>query len=447
MKSSEIRETYLAYFEANDHLRLPSASLVPSAHDPSVLLTTAGMQPLKPYFLGVEEPPNRRLTSCQRCFRTTDVEQVGSTARHLTFFEMLGNFSIGDYFKQETLGFGWELSIEGFGLEPEQIWVSVFDGDDELGLGPDDEAIEIWRQLGVPEERIVRLPRSENCWQAGPTGPCGPCSEMYVDRGESFGGPDDLPGDDTERFLEYWNHVFMTYDLHQDGSLTELPQRGIDTGLGLERMAAILQQVPSVYEADVFRPLISLAEELSGRSYGDDAATTRAMRIVADHSRGAAHLIADGVVPSNEDRGYILRRVMRRAIQRGRSLGLEPPFLGRFTQRVIETMSRRLSAPRRSAGDDLPLGRGRGAKLLAHARARHRAAGGADPRRRGVRHLLGRRRRRLPAPRHIRLPLRPDQGAAGREGAVRGRFRVRGADGRAARARPHRSRPRYARPP
>jgi alanyl-tRNA synthetase len=339
MKGDEIREKFLHYFEERGHLRRPSASLVPSVHDPSVLLTTAGMQPLKPYFLGEEEPPSRRLTTCQRCFRTTDIEEVGNTARHLTFFEMLGNFSIGDYFKRESIGFGWELSIEGFGLDPEQIWVSVFAGDDELGLGPDEEAIAIWRELGVPEERIVHLPRSENFWQAGPTGPCGPSSEMYLDRGVQYGGPDDLPGDDTERFLEYWNHVFMSYELHEDGSLTELPSRNIDTGLGLERMAAILQDVPSVYESDLFSPLVGLAEELSGRSYDQDPKTTRAMRIIADHSRGTAHLLADGVVPSNEDRGYILRRIMRRAIQQGRVLELEPPYLGRFAERVIETMA------------------------------------------------------------------------------------------------------------
>jgi alanyl-tRNA synthetase len=338
MRSEEIRETFLRYFEERDHLRRPSASLVPSVHDPSVLLTTAGMQPLKPYFLGEEEPPGPRLTTCQRCFRTTDIEEVGKTARHLTFFEMLGNFSIGDYFKQDAIRFGWELSTDGFGLEPDRIWISVFAGDKELDLGPDEEAIGIWREMGVPEERIVHLPRSENFWQAGPTGPCGPCSEMYLDRGEEFGGRDDLPGDDTERFLEYWNLVFMSYELNEDGSLTDLPSRNIDTGLGLERMAAVQQDVPSVYESDLFRPLVELAEELSERSYGDDAKTTRAMRIMADHSRGMAHLIADGVVPSNEDRGYILRRIMRRAIQQGRVLELEPPYLGIFAERVIESV-------------------------------------------------------------------------------------------------------------
>jgi alanyl-tRNA synthetase len=339
MNSGEIRDTFLRYFEQRDHLRRPSASLVPSLHDPSVLLTTAGMQPLKPYFLGEEEPPSRRLTTCQRCFRTTDIEEVGNTARHLTFFEMLGNFSIGDYFKRDSIRFGWELSTQGFGLDPERIWITVFAGDEELGLGEDEESIGLWREVGVPEERIVGLPRSENFWQAGPAGPCGPSTEMYVDRGEEFGGLDDRPGDDTERFLEYWNHVLMSYELHEDGSLTELPSRNIDTGMGLERMAAIKQEVPSVYETDLFRPLVRLAEELSGRAFDAHPKTTRAMRIMADHSRGMAHLIADGVVPSNEDRGYILRRIMRRAIQQGRVLELETPYLGRFAECVIEEMA------------------------------------------------------------------------------------------------------------
>jgi alanyl-tRNA synthetase len=338
MNSDEIREAYLSYFEGREHLRRPSASLVPSSHDPSVLLNTAGMQPLKPYFLGQEEPPRSRLTTCQRCFRTTDIDEVGNTKRHLTFFEMLGNFSFGDYFKEQAIEFGWDLSRDGFGFEQEQIWVTVFGGDEELGLGPDTEAIEIWRAQGVPEERIVRLPRAENFWQAGPTGPCGPCSEMYLDRGLDFGTADDLPGDDTERFLEYWNHVFMTYELHEDGSLTDLPQTGIDTGLGLERMAAIQQGVDSVFDTDGFTPLIGMAEELSGERYGEAPRTTRAMRILADHSRAMVNLIADGVVPSNEDRGYVLRRIMRRAIQQGRVLGLEPPYLSRFAARVIELM-------------------------------------------------------------------------------------------------------------
>jgi len=338
MKAQEIRDTYLSFFAERGHKIVPSASLVPSSHDPSVLLTTAGMQPFKPYFLGREQPPAPRLADVQKCFRTTDIEEVGNTARHLTFFEMLGNWSFGDYFKAESIPWGWELSTQGFGMDPERIWVTVFGGDEELGLGPDEEAIEIWRGVGVPEERIVRLGREDNFWQGGPTGPCGPCSELYLDRGEAFGGPDDRPGDDSDRFLEFWNHVFMSYDLGEDGSLAELPMRNIDTGMGLDRMAAILQDVPSVYETDHVRPLVDLAEELSGHRYDEGGAVTRAMRIVADHSRGAAFLIADGVVPSNEDRGYILRRIMRRAIQQGNTLGLEAPWLGRFAARTIELM-------------------------------------------------------------------------------------------------------------
>ncbi|MBN9624068.1 MAG: alanine--tRNA ligase [Actinobacteria bacterium] len=338
MKAQQIRDTYLAFFAERGHKIVPSASLVPSVLDPTVLLTTAGMQPFKPYFLGLETPPAPRLADVQKCFRTTDIEEVGNTARHMTFFEMLGNWSFGDYFKAESIPWGWQLATEGFGMDPAKIWVTVFGGDEELGLGPDTEAIEIWEATGVPRERIVELGREDNFWQGGPTGPCGPCSELYLDRGLDFGSEDERPGDEGERFLEFWNHVFMSYDLHDDGTLTELPTKNIDTGMGLDRMAAILQDVASVYDVDHVRPLIDLAEELSGRTYGESEAVTRAMRIVADHSRGAAFLIADGVVPSNEDRGYILRRIMRRAIQQGNTLGLEAPWLGRFAERVIELM-------------------------------------------------------------------------------------------------------------
>src|SRR4051812_37370410 len=343
MDAGEVRERFLSYFEERDHRRMPSASLVPPTYDPSVLLTTAGMQPFKPYFRGEESPPHPRLTSCQKCFRTVDIEVVGTTARHLTFFEMLGNFSLGDYFKQGAVEFALDLSINGFGLDPEQTWVSVFGGDDELGLGPDEDAIECWRSVGVPDERIIQLGREDNFWQAGPTGPCGPCAELYYDRGLDFGGEDDRPGDDTERFLEFWNLVFMQYELRDDGSLPPLPKQNIDTGLGLDRFAAILQDVPSVYETEHFRPVVELGEELSGRGYGQDFATTRALRILCDHGRGMAFLLADGVVPSNEDRGYVLRRIMRRAIQQGRALGIEQPFLVPLAERVTEVM-----------GDDYP---------------------------------------------------------------------------------------------
>ena len=311
---------------------------MPAANDPSALLTVAGMHPLKPYFLGEERPPAPRLTSCQKVFRTVDLDVVGTTARHLTFFEMLGNFSLGDYFKTEAVEFAWELSREGYGFPAERIWITVFEGDDALGLGPDEEAIEAWLAVGVPRERIVACPRSENFWQAGPTGPCGPCSELYLDRGLEFGAADDLPGGENARFLEFWNLVFMQYDQRPPDTLAPLPARNIDTGLGLNRMAAILQDVPSVFETDQFRPLIELGESLSGRRYGNDEAVDRSLRILADHARGMTFLVADGVVPSNTDRGYVLRRVMRRAVQHGRSLGFEPGFLVRYGELVRELM-------------------------------------------------------------------------------------------------------------
>ena len=341
MRAAEIRERFLSFFERNGHLRVPSASLVPSSYDPTVLLTTAGMQPFKPYFRGEEEPPSRRLTSCQKSFRTVDIENVGTTLRHLTFFEMLGNFSVGDYFKKEAIAHALDFSTNqeyGLGLNFDDVWITVFGGDEGLGLGPDDEAIEHWRNIGVPDDRIVLLGPDDNFWQSGPTGPCGPCSELYLDRGPDFGPDTDLPGDDTERYLEFWNLVFMQYELQADGSLPELPTKNIDTGLGVERMASILQDVPSVYEADLFKPLIELGEELSGKKYGDDFATTRALRIIADHGRGGTFLLADGVVPSNEERGYVLRRIMRRAIQQGHVLGITEPFLVRVCARVRDVM-------------------------------------------------------------------------------------------------------------
>ena len=338
MTSDEIRETYLSFFEGKGHKRLPSASLVPASFDASVLLTTAGMHPLKAYFAGLQTPPANRLTSAQKCFRTTDIENVGMTARHLTFFEMLGNFSMGDYFKAGAAEFAWDLSLNGFGFDPEQIWVTIFAGDEELGLGPDEEAIEAWRALGVPDARIVPCPRSENFWQSGPTGPCGPCSELYLDRGVRYGKADDLPGEENERFLEYWNLVFMQLDLQFDGDgkpvLTDLPAKNIDTGLGLNRMALIQQGAETIFETDQFTPLIALGRDLATVSAPED----RPLRILADHARAMTFLIADGVVPSNEDRGYILRRVVRRAIQQGRAIGIDGDFLPKYLDVVIETM-------------------------------------------------------------------------------------------------------------
>src|SRR5436305_3229531 len=337
MTSDEIRETFLRFFEERDHRRLPSASLIPSEHDPSVLFTVAGMHPLKAYFLGQERPPHPRIATCQKTFRTADIDIIGTTTRHLTFFEMLGNFSFGDYFKREAVRYALDLSVDGFGFEVDDIWITVVGVDVGLGVGADEEAIEAWLEVGVPRERIVELPRAENFWQMGPTGPYGPCSELYLDRGLEFGDPDDLPGGENERFLEYWNLVFTQFDLRPDGSLGPLPANNIDTGLGLNRLAAVLQDKPSVFETDQFAPLIELGEELSGRRYGGQYDSDRALRVLADHSRSMTFLIADGVVPSNEDRGYVLRRIIRRAILQGRhALELDPGFLKRYAAVVTE---------------------------------------------------------------------------------------------------------------
>jgi alanyl-tRNA synthetase len=382
MTSDEIRRTFLEFFESQDHLRLPSASLIPSEHDPSALFTIAGMHPLKAYFAGIEPPPHPRVTTCQKTFRTGDIEIIGTTTRHLTFFEMLGNFSFGDYFKREAARFAWTLSTEGFGFNADDIWITVFAGDEELGLGPDQEAIDAWLDIGVPRERIVECPRSENFWQSGPLGPCGPCSELYLDRGVDHGQPEDLPGGDNERFLEYWNLVFMEMDQNPINVLTPLPAKNIDTGLGLNRLACILQDKATVFETDQFAPLIALGEELSGRRYGEGFATDRALRVLADHGRSMTFLLGDGVVPSNEDRGYVLRRIMRRAIQHGRGLDLEPGFLERYAEVVTElmgaeypelgaqrdTIRRWMAAEEESFGRTLEQGLKRLDELIARAR-------------------------------------------------------------------------------
>ena len=385
MTSDEIRERFLSFFEERGHTRIASSSLVPPAGDRTVLLTTAGMQPLKPYFLGRETPPATELTSCQKCFRTVDIDNVGNTSRHLTFFEMLGNFSIGAYFKPEAIQFAWELTLDGFGFAAQDIWVTVFEGDEVLGLGPDEEAIELWQAVGVPRERIVGCPRSENFWEAGAVGPSGPCSELYIDRGVPFGSAEDLPGGDNERFLEYWNLVFMQYDQDPHDTLRELPTRNIDTGLGLNRLAAILQDEESVFDTDQFRPLMELGRELSARSLGTEEADRRALRILSDHARGMSFLIADGVVPSNEDRGYVLRRLTRRAILQGRRLGMEPGFLLRYSAVVRELMAgayRELSDQRDAidrwlASEEESFGRTleQGTKLLDELIAQARSSG------------------------------------------------------------------------
>jgi alanyl-tRNA synthetase len=340
MSSDEIRSTFLDFFEQHGSVRGEGASLIPPANDRSALFIIAGMHPLKAYFAGTERPPAPRFTTCQPCFRTGDIENVGVTARHLTMFEMLGNFSFGDYFKREAIRFAWDLSREGFGLNGDDIWVTVFGGDEKLGLGPDQEAIDYWLEAGMPRERIVELDREENFWESGPTGPCGPDSELYLDRGLAFGTEDDLPGGENARFLEFWNLVFMQMNQDPPNQVTPLPAKNIDTGMGLNRMAAILQGKETVFETDQFQPLIDLGEELSGAKYeAGTPAVDRALRLLADHTRAMTFLIADGVVPSNEDRGYVLRRIMRRAILQGReTLGLSPGFLTRYQELVTELM-------------------------------------------------------------------------------------------------------------
>ncbi len=354
------------------------------------------------------------------------------TKRHLTFFEMLGNFSVGDYFKREAVEWALELatSPDGFGLDFE----SHLDNRLRRGRGARARARTMRRSSAgapwaCPTSGSCCSGREDNFWQSGPTGPCGPCSELYYDRGPGFGPDSDRPGDDTERLLEIWNLVFMQYELQADGSLPELPTKNIDTGMGLERMSAVMQEVDSVYETDLFQPLIGLGEELSGRRYGQDFATTRALRILADHGRGAAFLLSDGVVPSNEDRGYILRRIMRRTIQQGHVLGIEGSFLPRLYRQVVDGMKDAYPELERELGDDRALGAGRGGELSAHPRAGRAAARRAGRGGQGRADLLGVRRGRLQAARHLWLPLRDDQGAAGRPRPVGGRPGLRGAHG------------------
>jgi alanyl-tRNA synthetase len=324
--SAELREGFLAFFESKGHLRCPSASLVPRAEDRSTLLTTAGMQPQMPFFLGLEPPPAPLTTTCQKCFRTPDIDEVGLDGHHLTFFEMLGNFSFGQYFKEGAVDLASEFVREHMRLEWDRIWVSVHAGDPQLGLGPDEVAIEHWKRVGMPAERIVPLPTSENFWSVGGPGPCGPDSELYWDWGAEHGcgEPDCAPGcTRCARFLEFWNLVFMEYELHGDGTLTPLPKQNIDTGLGLERGSAILQGVMSVYDTDGYQRLMEWIAAQSGVAYGDSPEATKAHRVLADHGRGMTFVVGDGVTPSNEGRGYVLRRIIRRAVQQAQRIGLD----------------------------------------------------------------------------------------------------------------------------
>src|SRR6476660_5212165 len=340
MRTHEIRRRYLDYFTARGHVQLPSGSLVPPAWDTSVLITTAGMQPLKRYFLGIEQPPAPRATSVQKCFRTGDIDEVGNTARHLTFFEMMGNFSFGEYFKRYAIECAWDLSIreDGFALDPSRIWASVYEGDERVE--PDEEAIALWMaHTGVPGDRIVRL-GGDNFWQAGPTGPCGPCSELYFDRGPEHGcdRPECAPGCECDRFLEYWNLVFLQYNMLEGGALEALPAPSVDTGCGLERVAALIAGVHSVYETDAFGDVIREIERWSGTRYGANEAQTKSLRVLADHGRAMSFLATDGIEPSNEGRGYVLRRVIRRAVQHGRRIGLDDRFATRLHAHVVELL-------------------------------------------------------------------------------------------------------------
>ena len=336
--SAELREGFLSYFESKGHKRHPSGSLVPPDWDRSTLLNSAGMQPLMPYFLGRETPPAPLLTTAQKVFRTPDIDEVGLDTFHLTFFEMLGNFSFGEYFKDGAIDFAWEFVFDHMKVDPGKFWVTVFAGDPELGLGEDGEAVRLWEAKGLPPERIIRLDRSHNFWSVGGPGPCGPDTELFYDRGEEIGcgRPTCAPGCECERFLEFWNLVFMEYELHEDGTVTPLPKQNVDTGMGLERAATILQGVIATYDTDGYQELMDWIAGESGVAHGDSDAATKAHRILADHGRGMTFLVGDGVLPSNEGRGYVLRRIIRRAVQQARTIGLSD--LWRITDIVVEQM-------------------------------------------------------------------------------------------------------------
>jgi alanyl-tRNA synthetase len=337
--AAELREGFLSYFEEKGHLRHPSGSLIPPADDQTTLFVVAGMQPLRNFFLGRAQPPGPRLTTAQKVMRAggkhNDLDDVGRTARHASFFEMLGNFSFGDYFKQGAIELAWEFVLERMRFPEEELWATVFAGDPELGLPEDEEAVRGWLDVGIPRERIVALPRAENFWQAAETGPCGPNTELYLDRGGEHGcdRPDCAPGCDCDRFLEFWNLVFMEFDLGGDGAVTPLPAQNVDTGLGLERAAMLLQGVDSLFEIDNVQAIIRRVEAETGVPYPD---ARKPHRVLADHARAMTFLVADGVLPGNEGRGYVLRRVIRRAVQHGRSIGL--PAVWPLAELVVEQM-------------------------------------------------------------------------------------------------------------
>ena len=327
---NELREMFLSFFESKGHLRLPSFSLVPQ-NDPSLLLINSGMAPLKPYFTGEQIPPRRRVCTCQKCVRTGDIDNIGKTARHGTFFEMLGNFSFGDYFKHEAIAWCWEFltSPDWVGMDPDRLYPSVFEDDDE--------AFAIWRdEIGIPPERIFRFGREDNFWEHG-TGACGPCSEVYYDRGEKYGcgKPDCTVGCDCDRYIEVWNNVFSQFNSDGQGHYTELAHKNIDTGMGLERLACVCQDVPSLFDVDTVMNITHKVSELTGAHYGESQKADVSLRVITDHIRSATFLIGDGVLPSNEGRGYVLRRLLRRAARHGKLLGVNEPFLYKVCETVI----------------------------------------------------------------------------------------------------------------
>jgi len=328
----QLRELFLSYFEKRGHRRFPSFSLVPD--DPTILFTIAGMVPFKPYFLGQKTPEMSRAVTSQKCVRTNDIDNVGRTARHHTFFEMLGNFSFGDYFKAEAAPFAWEFLTEVIGLDPDRLYPTIY--------VDDDEAFEIWNtSVGVPKERIYRLGAEDNFWSVGPVGPCGPCSELIYDQGPAFscGKPDCDVGCDCDRYLEIWNLVFMQYNRDEKGNMEPLPKQNIDTGMGLERLASVVQQVEGDFETDLFRPLMDRAAAVMGIHRGDTPEGDMALRVISDHFRAVAFMIADGILPSNEGRGYVLRRILRRAVRYGRMTGIDRPFLTELMPTLKEIMA------------------------------------------------------------------------------------------------------------
>ena len=327
---NELREMFLRFFETKGHLRLPSFSLIPQ-DDASLLLINSGMAPMKPYFKGDKEPPRHRVCTCQKCIRTGDIENIGKTARHGTYFEMLGNFSFGDYFKHEAIAWSWEFltSPEWVGLDPERLYPSVYE--------KDDEAFNIWRdEIGIPESRITRLGKDDNFWEHG-SGPCGPCSEIYFDRGEAYGcgKPDCAPGCDCDRYMEVWNNVFSQFDNDGNGNYSDLVQKNIDTGMGLERLAVVCQGVDSLFDVDTVMNITHKVSEITGAHYGDSHQTDVSLRVITDHIRASVMMISDGILPSNEGRGYVLRRLLRRAARHGKLLGVNEPFLYQVVDMVV----------------------------------------------------------------------------------------------------------------